>query len=94
MEEEKFSEQTLRLDPSEELSILKKEKMERYLIDESILFAPVEYMNNLPKSLKPIYLSLLKWNAFEENTIFLKNVQNSIDFCLKVNQTLSKIEKY
>jgi hypothetical protein len=89
MEEEKLTEEQKPIlqDAFAELSILKKEKLERNLIDEAILFAPVEYMNNLPISLKPIYLSILKWNAFEENKIYLKNIQNSIDYCLKVKPT-------
>eukprot|EP01080_Neovahlkampfia_damariscottae_P005831 gene5831-9654_t len=69
----------------DELTILKKEKMERELLDETILFAPVEFSNGLPISLKPIYLSLLKWKTLEENPIYLKNIETCIDYCLKKN---------
>ena len=67
-----------------ELNLLKKEKIEREILDKSILFSPIEYSNNLPISLKVIYLSILKWNAFEENKIYLKNIEISLDYCLKV----------
>lgn len=57
---------------------------ERYIIDNAILLAPVEFDKELPIALKILYLTTLKWNGFSTNQKFGENILKAIEWTLQV----------
>lgn len=66
---------------------------ERYIIDNAILLAPVEYDNELPVALKILYLTTLKWNAFHSNQKYGENILKAIEWTLQVSIFYLNIRK-
>lgn len=64
-----------------------RDNLERYVIDQSVLFAKPEYDNEIPIVLKGIYLSVQEWGVFDakKNVTFCENFLRVLEYTIERN---------
>lgn len=64
-----------------------RDNLERFLLDQTVLFAKPEYSNDIPVVLKGIYLSIQEWGVFDpkKNTTFCENFLRVLEYTIDRN---------
>jgi hypothetical protein len=60
-------------------------ELERFVLENAVLFAPPEFSSELPVSFKVIYLTMLKWEALTRNQVFAENLLIAVEWTLQVS---------
>lgn len=69
------------------MEILQNEKLERYILEMSVLFMTPEFVDTIPSCLKVLVRTMEHWNVWniQKNRTFTKNLLRSLQFVSMVN---------